>query len=187
MKELWRNNGLYDDYYLISWDCDYKPLAFYDINEWLAACILFPDYITEIPLTDNNKTVFDESCYFYVEEMLGMKTKLPKQPNSIHRHLSVSNIHWCGPSDEYNVYEPSIDFVMLKNKIHDRVPTDNSQLYRKYCDLNLSTVKQFLSGKDKVVNQLLGLILRDNKGYDPKVMKTELEKFIYNNYKKDEL
>lgn len=183
--ELYRKNGEYDDYYLIGFDYEIIPLAFYDINEWLAALYLFPDYITEIPLSDNNKTSFDESTYYHIEYMLGLSVPLPDQPNIRVRIYTDDAVHWCGPYYANTKCSPSIDYLLLKNKLGMRFSKDNSELFSKVCESHKNVINEYLKGTTKAVNQLLGIILKDNKGIDPRTLKADLEAYINENYKKD--
>lgn len=160
MRTLYRGaSGEYDDCYLIGFDYDIIPMAFRNINEWLAALYLFPDYITEIPLTDNNDTVFDESMYKYIKIFLGI-------------------------SSENKIY-PSIDYMLLKHKLGMRVPQDNTALIRKYCEANVPMVEQYLKGKTVAINQLMGTILKENKGMDPKQLRSDIEEFINTQWKQN--
>lgn len=74
------------------------------------------------------------------------------------------------------------DKIILKNKLSMQIPKDNTAMLKNYCDNNITIVKQFLSGKDKIINSLLGIILKENKGIDPKSLLSELSDFIKSNY-----
>ena len=50
-----------------------------------------------------------------------------------------------------------------------------ADLVQKYLDENTAIVEQYKGGNLKVINQLLGKILKDNKSIDPKKLKSELE------------
>lgn len=79
------------------------------------------------------------------------------------------------------------DEIILRNKLSMQVPKDNSVMLKRYCDNNITIVKQFLSGKDKIINSLLGIILKENKGTDPKSLLSELSAFIKLNYVLEDL
>lgn len=68
------NNIIIDDsnYYLIAKSKNKVPLAYADFNEFLVALTFFPDYEFEVPVSDNNHSVFDKERYeAYFKEFPG--------------------------------------------------------------------------------------------------------------------
>lgn len=134
-----------DDCYLISPSESLTPISFYDINHWIAAIRLFPDYITEIPLTENNST-FD--------------------PNKAEESL-YAVIGSNGYTIEYLILRDKLAMVIDDGSLIDKI--------KDFIDNNQDMVKQYSNGNTKIVNSILGRFLKDNKGHDPQSVKTAIE------------
>lgn len=137
------------DLFLIGFSYDNVPIGYSDINEWLAAITLFPDYIIEIPISD---IVYEYDILKY---------------------------------QHYLENFSKVDYIILDKRLTNLVPKDNTDLLRKYCIAYKDMVEQYLSGKDRVINQLMGVILKENKGLDPKSLKIDLDVFINKEYRNE--
>lgn len=143
-----------NSHYLISYSYDAIPLAFYDVNVWLMFIMLFPDYLTEIPLDlDSNNSILDireyESNTDYIKRYLDNPTSM-------------------------------VDYIILKEKLMSPIPKDNTELYEKLCSENQGMVQQYKNGNIKVINQLLGMILKNNKTLNPQLIREELTTYLGN-------
>ncbi len=66
-------------------------------------------------------------------------------------------------------------YIILLKFAHLIKELNIADLVQKYLDENTAIVEQYKGGNLKVINQLLGKILKDNKSIDPKKLKSELE------------
>lgn len=134
--------------YLIAFDDIHVPYAFDNINEWVLMSYLLGESYT-------------------------IETPLINDDNQV---------KWC--YDEYKKLCENfngkflVDYIICSNKFAQLIPKDNSELFNQYLKDNIDIVKQYKNGNLKAINQLLGKILKDNKSFDPKQLKMDLENLL---------
>ena len=134
------------DKWLIAFDYDHKPYPFDDIHEWVLMCFL---------LCNEDGYIF-ETPVIYNDSLSGWDIE---KYNSLLKNDGLMVTY----------------YIILLKFAHLIKEIDINDLIKKYLDENAVIVEQYKNGNLKVINQLLGKILKDNKSIDPKKLKAELE------------
>lgn len=127
--------------------------------------------------------------YYCINEWLAAITLFPNYyiETPINDNYSIFDVNKYKDAIQKFTCQKHPDVLILRHKLAMAIPKDNTLMLKKYCDSNINIVKQFLSGKDKIVNSLLGIILKENKGIDPKSLLEEIVTYINENYSLEKL
>lgn len=80
--------------------------------------------------------------------------------------------------DAYTDEVMSIDVVILGLDLANRETADLSAVVGPVVDANSPLVEQYVGGNEKALNAIMGKFMRDNKGYDPAVVKDAIVAYI---------
>ena len=83
--------------------------------------------------------------------------------------------------DAYMDAEMSVDIVILGLDLANRETGDLSAIVGPVVDANSPLAEQFVGGNEKALNAIMGKFMRDNKGYDPAVVKDAIVTYIMEN------
>ena len=133
----------YSDSYAISPSENITPLFFNNVNHWLAAITLFPDYIIELPIEDNNSQFNEEEYNKFIKEFI-----------------------------------KSADYIILEYQLGLALVGNLSELILPIIHDNMDIVTQYKNGNIKIINSLIGKVLKSQKGLDPNSIKEELLKIV---------
>lgn len=133
----------YSNSYAISSNENITPLFFNNVNHWLAAITLFPDYIIELPIEDNNSQFNEEEYNKFIKEFI-----------------------------------KSADYIILEYQLGLALVGNLSELILPIIHANMDIVTQYKNGNIKIINSLIGKVLKSQKGLDPNSIKEELLKIV---------
>ena len=133
----------YSNSYAISPNENITPLFFNNVNHWLVAITLFPDYIIELPIEDNDSQFNEEEYNKFIKEFIN-----------------------------------SPDYIILEHQIGLALVGNLSELLLPIIHANMDIVTQYKNGNIKIINSLIGKVLKSQKGLDPNSIKSELLKIV---------
>ena len=118
-------------------------MFFNNVNHWLVAITLFPDYIIELPIEDNNSQFNEEEYNNFIKKFIN-----------------------------------SADYIILEYQLASIIIEDLSKLLLPIIHANMDIVTQYKNGNIKIINSLIGKVLKKKKGLDPNSVKAELLKIV---------
>ena len=80
--------------------------------------------------------------------------------------------------DAYTDAQMSVDIVILGLDLANREAADLSSIVGPVVDANSALAEQYVGGNEKALNAIMGKFMRENKGYDPAVVKDAIVTYI---------